>query len=771
MTQSRAGRGNLPEEVNSFVGRRLEIAEARRLLSESRLLTLAGPGGVGKTRLALRVAGDAQRAFVDGTWFVDLSQLHDADLLAQTVAGTLGLQDWSVRSPEAVLIDHLAARRALLVFDNCEHLVAPVAALTASLLRACPGLSILATSREPLGIGGEVVMRVPPLTVPDGSGSISSPAAASSYDAMVLFEERARTAVPSFRLTDDTSPVVARICERLEGMPLPIELAAARLRALSVNQVLERLSDRFRLLTMGTRTTPSRQQTLKLCVDWSYDLCTAREQWLWARLSVFAGSFELDAIEGVVADEPTDGDLLDLVTSLVDKSILIREEADATVRYRMLDTLREYGRERLREDGEPTLLSRRHRDWYEALVQGAQRDWIGPRQIEWVVRLESEQANLREAMEFCLGDPMSAGAAVRIPAGLYEFWIVRGQFNEGRYWLDRALGDGGPPTVDLGVAMCVDSVLAALQRDIPASTVLAEKARRIADRVADPSLGALAAFARGCCAVARDDLDLGGVSLEQAAEFFRADGDDSRLIQVLYWLGFVVDTLGDPARSADLYDELLELADAHGETMWRAMAMSDYGFTMWRRGECERGTELLEQSLPQLRILGNQFGFAWCFEELAWTAAEANPERAAVLMGVADTLFAATGSPMATFRTMVDYHDSCVRSAVDALGNKAYDAAFEWGKTMSLDEAIAYALGEQPPDILPSPTADSGGLTPREREVADLVAQGMTNKAIAERLVISQRTVEGHVEHIRDKLGFKSRAQIAAWTVEHHGDG
>ncbi|MGF7121487.1 putative ATPase [Rhodococcus sp. BE178] len=287
------------------MGRSFEVKETRRLLSESRLVTLTGLGGVGKTRLALRVARDAQRTFVDGTWFVDLSELHDADQLAQAVASTLGLQDWSVRSPQSVLIDHLADRRTLLLLDNCEHLVGPVAALVQTLLRACLGLSVLATSREPLGIGG---------------------------DAVALFEQRARAVVPGFRLTTENSATVARICARLGGLPLPIELAAARLRAQSVDQLLERLDDRLRLLTRGDRTTPSRQQTLRLCIDWSYGLCTDREQRLWARLSVFAGSVALDAIEGVVADDGVDGDLLDVVTSLADKSILIREEVDAAVR-------------------------------------------------------------------------------------------------------------------------------------------------------------------------------------------------------------------------------------------------------------------------------------------------------------------------------------------------------------------------------------------------------------------------------------------------------
>lgn len=332
-------------ELTSFVGRRRELADAKTKLSVSRLVTLAGIGGVGKTRLALRVAADARPRFADGVRLVELGDLPDDLPLEDAVAAALGLRDQSARPLRDVLVEYLVSRRLLLVLDNCEQVVNAVAGLVEALLHTCPDLRILATSREALGIGGEAVLRVPPLTVPE---AVHRPSlrAMPRYDAVTLFAERAAAAVPGFELTEDNHLGVARICHQLDGLPLPIELAAARLRAMSVEQILQRLTDRYKLLTLGSRGAPTRQQTLRLCVDWSYELCTQQEQQLWARLSVFAGSFELDAAESICAGDLVPEDLLDVVASLVDKSVLIREEAGAVVRFRLLETLaeRSFGR-------------------------------------------------------------------------------------------------------------------------------------------------------------------------------------------------------------------------------------------------------------------------------------------------------------------------------------------------------------------------------------------------------------------------------------------
>ncbi|MFC9517556.1 ATP-binding protein [Nocardiaceae bacterium NPDC056970] len=768
-TDAGIGRASLPEELDSFVGRQTEVAETRRLLSESRLVTLTGPGGVGKTRLALRVGRESRKVFTGGTWFVELGDLRDPDLLWQTVTDVLGLQDWSARPPEAVLVEHLADGRALLILDNCEHLVDAVANFSDTLLRACPGLSMLATSREPLGIGGEAVVRVPPLTVAGDSGGSGSDEQMS--DAVLLFEERARAAVPDFRVTDENRSVVEEICARLEGLPLPIELAAARLRALSVEQIRDRLSDRFRLLTLGGRTSPGRQQTLRMSIDWSYDLCTDPERRLWACLSVFAGGFDLETAESVLHDDAGPVDVLDVVTALVDKSILGRDEAHTAgvpARYRMLDTIREYGQEKLDAFGWTGIVRRRHLDWFERLVLRAKTDWIGSRQVQWAAVVDVEQSNLREAIEFALAETDSA-AALRITAALYPAWIVRGRFNEGRYWLGRSLDSEGGPIDDRIEALCVNSMLAALQQDIVAATVLADRARRLAEESSDEVSVARAEAAVAYAAVTRGDLEPAQAGLGRAIAEFRAGDDLYDLVPALYWQGYVIDILGDPANASVHYDEALALTEAHGEIMWRAMIMSDYGSAIWRHGDHERGVAMLEGALPLLRALDNQFGGAWCFEQLAWTAVDEDPERAAVFLGAADVLFTATGSPIETFQPLVAYHEQCVRRAREALGDGAFDAARQRGVDMNTEGVIAYALGEQPLDV-PEPATDSAhSLTRRELQVAELVAEGMTNRAIAERLVIAPRTVEGHVDHILAKLGFTSRTQVAAWMVAQRG--
>ncbi|WP_430330842.1 ATP-binding protein [Rhodococcus sp. ACT016] len=759
--------GNLPFELTSFVGRRSEASEARRLVAESRLVTLAGLGGVGKTRLALRVAEESYRVFTDGIWLVELGELQDPALLEQTVLGALGIQDRSTRSPRLILIDYLSDSRALLVLDNCEHLVAAVADLTVELLRNCPGLSVLATSREPLGVPGETVIRVPPLALPGQPGSALSSAESADGDAVALFEQRAQAVLPDFRVTEENRDAVAQICRRLEGLPLPIELAAARLRAMSVDDVLRRLNDRFQLLTRGSRNAPSRQQTLRYSVDWSYDLCTPQEQWLWTCLTVFAGSFEMDAVEGVLAVESAHGDLLDLVTSLVDKSILIRDEVDSTVRYRMLDTLRDYGRDQLDDPVERADLQRRHRDWYEDLVLRARSDWIGPRQVEWTGRLDREQPNLRDAFEFSVTDPGSGDAALRIASALHDYFLLRGRLSEGRYWLERALAGEGTSQAARVEAIVAGSMLASLQRDIPAATALAEEARRLAHGLSDADASALADYALGLVAVAEGDIPRGAVDLESAIARFRDVGDVVQLVPALYWLGCAWYTEGDLEHASADYREQLALSEPRGEIMWRALALSDYGSSLWRRGIHARGIALLEDALRLLRMLDNMFGCAWCFEELAWTAADRDPELAAVLLGAADALFTGTGSPLETFASLVVYHDACTQTARKALGDKGFDKAFEHGRALNLDEAIARALGEQSWEEPPAPVAeDAETLTRREVEIAELVATGMTNKAIAEQLVISQRTVEGHVEHIREKLGFSSRTQIATWILQ-----
>ncbi|KXX55988.1 MULTISPECIES: ATP-binding protein [unclassified Rhodococcus (in: high G+C Gram-positive bacteria)] len=766
--KSRRGKsGNLPLDLTSFVGRRRELADTRQLLSGSRLVTLIGAGGVGKTRLALRIGAVSRRTYDDGVWFVELGELHDGDLLGQAVSGALGLQDHSVRPPMTVLTEQLAEKRILLVLDNCEHLVEAVAGVAQVVLRTCPGVQILATSRASLDIRGEVVVRVPPLSLPELTRSTATLREISRYDAVTLFEQRAGAAVPGFRLTEDNMGTVAEICRRLEGLPLPIELAAARLRAMSVEQIRERLGDRLRLLTLGGRGTPTRQQTLRLCIDWSYDLCSSQEQWLWARLAVFAGGFELDAAEGVLAADPPDGELLDLLTSLIDKSVLIREEVGSVVRYRLLDTIREYGREKLYEADGYWNLRKRHRDWYEQLVLRAKTEWIGPLQVEWIARLEREQPNLRDAMEFCLSEDGEAEAGMRIVTAMYQFWFVRGLFSEGRHWLDRALtSQEGQQPLDRIEALCTSSMLAALQGDVAAGTVSTDQARLLAARVGDADLDALVAFAEGCLAVSNGALRTGIASLENAINIFRPEGDLNQLVPALVWLALAFEMTGDIQRATESYEELIALTESREEIIWRAMALCDYGFAMWQHGERERGTALLEDGLRLSRMVGSQLSYAWALEQFAWTDVEQRPERSTVLLGAADVLFSATGGRAPALTNTATLHEKSRQHARTSLGERAFEAAMKRGAALSADEAVAYALGEETRAEVPATSGEALSLTRREQQVAELVAEGLSNRAIADRLVISQRTVEGHVEHSLVKLGFTSRTQLAAWVHE-----
>ncbi|MFE5702787.1 protein kinase [Rhodococcus koreensis] len=761
--------GNFPLELTSFIGRRHELSEAKNLLAVSRLVTLTGIGGAGKTRLAMRVASAVRRDYDDGVWLVELGELGDGALLVDAVASALGVQHHSARPLREALIDYLAAQELLLVLDNCEHLVDAVAELTQILLRACRRLRVLATSREPLGVGGEAVLRVPPLAIPDPQRQPSL-RGLPKYDAVTLFAERAAAAVPGFELTEENAVSVARICSRLDGLPLPIELAAARLRAMSPEQILQRLTDRFTLLTRGSRDASTRQQTLRLCIDWSFELCTPREQMVWSRLAVFAGSFELDAAEQVCGTDLAPGDLLDTVTSLVDKSILIREEYGSAVRFRLLDTLREYAREKLAQTGEKVQLRRRHRDWYEALALDAEAEWISAQQLDWITRLKREQPNFREALEFCVDDDPAAG--LRTAAALYVFWASQGLFNEGRHWYAQLLAcQSGPPTLEWVKALYCASVMANVQGDLHAGAALVEAGRTLTAQTNDPMMHALVTDADGMLALYSGDLRHACLRLEAAVEEFIERGNQPLEIGALYPLGLAYGMSGRTEQAIRCHERVLAITEVQGEKMYRSLSLWAFGIAVWRQGDADRAVRLLQESLELTRQVHSPRVATACLEALAWIACEQrDAPRAAVLMGAAEDLARSVGSPAVAFSGLVVYHQECDQSTRLQIGDKAFDAANRKGQRLGFDAAIAYALREPPPNPSVPAAGTSGGLTKREREVADLVAKGLTNQAIATRLVISPRTAQGHVEHILAKLGFTSRTQVAAWVVERTDD-
>lgn len=765
--------GELPLELSSFVGRRRELTEVKESLSVSRLVTLTGIGGVGKTRLAFHAAADMRRGFRDGVCLVELGELRDGSLLVDVVAAALGVRNPSARTFEDVVVEFLTPRHLLLVLDNCEQVVDAVAALAGTLLRRCPELRILTTSREPLNIGGETVLPVPPLAVPD-TDAPPSVRSAPRYDAVTLFAERAATTVPGFELTEDNRATVAEICRHLDGLPLAIELAAARLRAMSPEQVLERLADRYSLLTRGPRTVPPRQQTLRLSIDWSWELCTPREQRLWAGLSVFAGSFELDAAQDICGGDLDREDLMDTVAALVDKSIMTREETGDTVRYRILETLRAYGWEKAEQDGEHEALRSRHRDWYQRMTLDAEAGWIGPRQLEWIERLDREQPNLREAMEFALTDSGDGEgvAGLRIAVGLFPFWVSRGRLSEGRHWLDRALARRPlPPAAERIRALYADALLAGMQGDLPAGIALVEEGQALTEQTPDPASDALVAAGAGMLALYGGDLSRAHTRLSEALEWFDAQDEVSRVgIAVLQSLGWTLELQGDATRAAACHERVLEMTKSRHESVYRSYSLWATGVAAWRQGDGTRAVRLMEQVLRLTRLVDDPLIASAGLEALAWIEGDGrDAQRAATLLGAAESLRRAVGTSTLLYLHLLVHHEQCERQIRGAIGERAFETAHRKGRALSFADAVAYALRE--PSAAASTNADTEAtLTKRERQVAGLVAKGLTNKAIAAQLVISRRTVEGHVEHILIKLGFTSRAQIAAWVAEQKDD-
>ncbi|GGL42006.1 hypothetical protein GCM10011588_65950 [Nocardia jinanensis] len=761
--------GNLPLELTGLVDRRSEVAEVKNLLSTSRLVTVAGTGGVGKTRLALRVATRVKRDFA-GVWWIDLTDVSERSILVDAVAASVGVRDESVRPVLEVLVEFLCPRDVLLVLDNCEQLVAAVAELDEVLLKACPGLRILVTSREPLNIAGEAVVRLSPLTVPDPSREPTL-LGLPRFDALTLFAERAAAAVPGFELDEDNKGAVAQICARLEGLPLAIELAAARLRAMSPQQILERLDDRFPVLTRGaSRTAPARQQTLRLCIDWSYDLCTPAEQQLWTQLSVFAGSCELDAVEGVCDIDPAPRSLLDVLSSLVDKSILVREESGPVVRFRMLEMLRKYGRQELQKSGRYREIRRRHRDWYRRMVSDAAAGWISEQQPGWIARIEREQPNLRDALEGCLSEDTeeAAEAGLRIAAGLYEFWHFRGLYGEGRSWLSRVLACSGADAPRARIeALCAGSKLASVHSDFRQATALLEEARALAGPQPAAMVRAQFAYSEGLLALSRGDAESASSRFEYAVELTGSDPTNHLRINALTLLAWAHEVRGDAARASEYWRGILAVTEPRGELLHRGAALRGLGVTAWRQGERDRAEHYLAEALRVNGGLNNQLLTVFCLEALAWIVdIPAGAERAAVLMGAAQGLWPTGSRVMTVFHNLARFHEECERRARESSGDRRFDVAYERGQAMDMETAVAYALGEKATDR----AARSGPvvkLTKRERQVAELVARGLSNKQIATKLVVSPRTAQGHVENILAKLGFTSRAQIAAWIVEN----
>lgn len=728
------------------------MAEIRRRLGTARLLTLTGVGGVGKTRLALEAAEAARKGFADGVWLVDLAPVQDPASVAGVAATALGVPDLSARPVVEQLAGHLAGRRCLIVLDNCEHLVDACAELAHTLLSAAPELRILATSRQTLGIAGEHVFTVAPLSVPD--------------EAVELLSDRAAASRPEFAVTDANRAAVTRLCARLDGLPLAIELAASRLRTLTVEQVADRLEDRFALLTGGSRAARPRQRTLRALIDWSYELCTPAERLLWNRLSVFAGGFGLDAAEGVGAGAGiARHEVLDLLDRLVAQSVVLINERAGQPRYWLLETIRQYGRQRLAESGEEERVRALHRDFYCRLAERIADDWYGPGQEEGLARLRAEHGNLRTALEHS-----DAQTALALVAALRFHWCADGFLGEGRRWLDRALAAAPEPTPARAKALWVAGWAALLQGDHEAADRSLAEAGELGVRLDDPVVCAYVQGFRGTSALFRGHLDEAAHRYERAVAAHTAVGDGPGALISLFQLAIAQAHTGDPSAERT-GRRAVATAETHGERWSRSYALWALGHDAWVRGDQEHGTALTRAGLDIQRGFDDYVGVALMMELLAWiTASGGAYERAGRLLGAVRSLWRDIGTTIAAFGPhLADRHDQCERAVVRALGQEAYERALaEGGEHDRPGRAIAYALDAEPvPAPVAGPTPGPGPLTRREREVAALVAQGMSNRRIAAALVLSPRTVDGHVEHILAKLGFGSRTQVAAWVAEN----
>jgi non-specific serine/threonine protein kinase len=794
---SRSARHNLPASLTSFIGREHELADVQARLADGRLLTLTGVGGCGKTRLALEVARALLDRYSDGVWLVELGPLADPTLVPHSVAAVVGVRESAGQSTVAALAARLRTRRLLLVLDNCEHLLDGCARLVDALLRACPDVRVLATSREALGITGEIDWRVPSLPVPDPR-RLPPLAELRQNPAVQLFAERAVAAQSPFVLTDRNAHAVAQVCARLDGIPLALELAAARVAALSVDQLAARLDQRFRLLTGGSRAALPRQQTLRATLDWSYDLLSEAERCLLTRLAVFAGGWSLEAAEAVCAGEPLDRtDLVDLLLRLVRKSLVVAEEDPGGIeRYRLLETVRQYARERLVAAGEAEAIHQQHANHFLAYVEAQDPEQLlrtrtlQTQQARMLLterplldHLEREQDNLRAALRWWI-ESLDADRALRQAAALFPIWHFRGSLTEGRAWLDELLSLPTAKSVP-GVRVRALPMLGNLARRHGEYAVainafeelLAARDAAGDQRGAALALGDLANVhymladfpaAWACLEASRT---VAGDRVDPVVESsWRFVGGQIALHEGRYEMArtLLTEELANPGRGV--------ASTAPGQqrhSLYTGYCLMNLGTVAREQGEHIEAAALLGQGLRIAEEYGDRALLAHLLEGFSGLASALEQhDRAMCLGGAAEALREASGAPLSpAWRRMVDRWLEVSRATLSA---EAGATAWQTGHQTPLAQAIAYAQAPAAPSTSgatataePRPADGPGPLTRREREVAALIAQGLSNRHIAERLVITDRTVAAHVEHILDKLAFVSRTQIGVWAAQH----
>ena len=752
---------NLPAQLSSFVGRERQLAELRRLLRKSRLITLTGPGGAGKTRLALRLAAEVLDRHPDGVWLVDLATLNDARLLEQTVASACGVPEQGRRPMLELLIEHVGAHRILLILDSCEHLVDPCAVLVGSLLRSCPGMTLLVTSREPLGVEGELTWRTPSLSLPRVEDA-GHPELLLQSEAVRLFVERARLSRPGFELDETVSEAVAQICARLEGMPLAIELAAGLDRVMTPQEILERLRDRFRLLTGGSRTALPRHQTLRQAVEWSYTLLSPDERELLTRLAIFAGGFDLAAAEAVAESSmPEDGEALQLLSKLVDKSLVAAElGSPKSTRYRMLDTIREYALDRLSQ-ADRSDVRRRHAAYFTDWSMRAAKALFGHDQDTLLRSLDEEQPNIRLALDWGLAEQPEDGVRLAGVMGLY--WTVRHHIAEGLEWLNRALEVPTSSADARAFALLSRSRLHWRRGDYLQAKVDAEECIELCRRLPlELELtGALTML--GLLSSADEDWVAAERFHQEALETARRIGNSQRMSVSLNNLALVDSARGDQESARTKLEMALASDEAAGDRFNASVTLDSLGRVSLKLGAHDAARRYYLDALVISSEFDNAVNVATCLEGLAMLAlVEGDAGRTVRLIGAASGLRAEGGDKAAP--DWGKQVDAGLVSARSKLGRQAADAAWRQGAAFGTAQAVSYATG-----AAAETTDGESPLTARERQVAKLIAQGMTNPEIAQRLRMAGRTADAHVEHIRNKLGLRTRSQIAVWAHERLG--
>ncbi|WP_051831216.1 ATP-binding protein [Streptomyces violens] len=688
--------GVLPTEKPGFIGRSRELAALRQAWQHSRLVTLTGIGGVGKTRTALRAAAESAGNFRDGAWFVELSGLQDSELLMHAVARVLCPTDHTTRSVEEALADHLSTKHLLLILDTCEHLVDACADLADLLLRAAPGLHLLVTSRQPLGIPGEHALLLEPLPV--------------TKDAVALFAQRALAARPGFTLAGRNRATVERICTRLDGIPLAIELAAGRLRTETLEDLLDRLDDRFQLLVDEEAITEKaagdpggplhiafRHDTLRTAIGWSHELCRPHERLLWARLSVFVGDFSRAAVEHVCSDDILErAEIGELLTGLAEKSLLVRERGPDGERFRQLDTVRAYGAEWLRLLGEELPRRARHLDWCQAFAERGERDWFGPGQAAVFRATRREHAQLFAALDFALSTPGQEQAGLRLAGTLWFYWVGCGLLGDGRYWLDRARALGPDPTHERLKVLWVGGYVAILQGDSEAATAMLTECRSQALRTGHDAAYAYATHRLGCAALIRDEHRTAQALFESSLSCYaELDELNSNVMMAQVELAMALAFQGDLETAVGLCAEARSLCESHGERWAKAYALYVLSYAAWTAGRYDEAAKLAQECLVINYEFRDLVGVVLPIELISlFRASSGHSFPAALLHGAARRIWRKVGLPLFGSAYFNAPHEAAVALARKALGDDQYAAAVEYGTRLPLGEAVASALAE-----------------------------------------------------------------------------